>query len=97
VLLPSGTIPYVEHNRLVPDVVPFDCGKDINSPRVIFNTPAYVIRNCERPFYEWTDVDFSAPSQECFLACLAFVPSLIQTARLRLEDNHSQAMSGEHV
>ena len=67
VLLPSGTNPYVEHGRLVPDVVPFDRGKDINRPRVMFTTPAYVIRQCERPFYKWTDVDFSGPSQECSL------------------------------
>ena len=86
-LLPSGTISYVEHDRLFRDV-PFDRGKDINRPRVMFATPAYVIHQCERPFYEWTDVDFSAPSQKCSLACLAFVPSLFQTARLRLEDNH---------
>jgi len=76
VLLPSGTIPYVEHDRLVPDVVSFDRGKDINRRSVMFATPAYVIHQCEKPFYEWTDVDFSAPSQECSLACLAFVPSL---------------------
>ena len=41
VLLPSGTIPYVEHGRLVSDVVPFDRGKDINRPHVMFATPAY--------------------------------------------------------
>ena len=56
--------------RLVPDVVPFDHGKDINLLHVKFATPAYVIRRCERPFYEWTDVDFSEPSQECSLHVL---------------------------
>ena len=96
-LLPSGTIQYVEHDRLVPEVVPFDPGKDTNRPRVMFATPAYVIHQCERPFYEWTDVDLSTPSQECSLACLAFVSSLFQTAWLRLEDNHCHAMSGEPV
>ena len=44
-----------------------DRGKDINRPRVKFATPAYVIHKCERPFDEWTDVDFSAPSEECSL------------------------------
>ena len=48
---------YVEHDRLVPDVVFFDRGKGINRPRVMFATPAYVIHQCERPFYEWTDVE----------------------------------------
>ena len=43
-LLSSGTNPYVERGRLVPDVVPFDHGKDINLPHVKFATPAYVIR-----------------------------------------------------
>jgi len=38
-------------------------------PHVKFSTPAYVIRRGESPFYEWTDVDFSEPSQECFLVC----------------------------
>ena len=33
----------VEHGRLVPDVVPFDHGKDINLPHVKFATPAYMI------------------------------------------------------
>ena len=51
VLLSSGTNPYVEHGRLVPDVVPFDHGKDINLPHLNFATPAYVIRRCERPSY----------------------------------------------
>ena len=69
VLLPSGTNPYVEHSRLVPDVVPFDHGKDTNLPHVKFATPAYVIRQCERPFYGWRDVDFSEPSEECSLVC----------------------------
>ena len=68
-LLHSGTIPYVEHGRLVPDVVPLDRGKDINRPRVMFVTPAYVIHQCEKPFDEWTDMDFTAPSQECSLVC----------------------------
>ena len=35
-LLPSGSNAYVEHGRLVPDVVPFDRGKDINRCRVMF-------------------------------------------------------------
>jgi len=69
VLLSIGTNQNVEHGRLVPDVVPFGHGKDINLPRVKFATPAYVIRRCERSFYEWTDVDFSEPSQECSLVC----------------------------
>jgi len=69
VLLPRGTNPNVEHGRLVPDVVPFDHGKDINFPRIKFATPAYVIRQCERPFYEWTGMDFSEPSKECSLVC----------------------------
>ena len=69
VLLSNGTNPYVEHGHLVPDVVPFDHGKDINLLHVKFATPAYMIRRCERPFYEWTDVDFSEPSQECSLMC----------------------------
>ena len=54
---------------LVPDVVPFDHGKDTNLPHVKFVIPAYVIRRCERPFYEWTDTDFSEPSEECSLVC----------------------------
>ena len=49
-----GTNPYVELGRLVPDVVPFDLGKDIYLPHIKFATPAYVIRRCERQFYEWT-------------------------------------------
>ena len=63
----------------------------------MFATPAYVIHQCERPIYEWRDVVFSAPSQECTLACLSVVHSLFQTVRLRLEDNHSHAMSAEYV
>jgi len=69
VLLFSGTNPYVEHGRLVPDVVPFDHGKDINLPHGKFATPAYVFRRCDRPIYEWTDVDFSELSQEYSLVC----------------------------
>ena len=68
-LLSSGRNPYGEHGRLVPDVVPFDHGKDTNLPRVKFATPAYVIRRCERPFYEWIDADFSEPSEEYSLMC----------------------------
>ena len=45
--------------RLVTDVNHVDHGKDINLFHVKFATPAYVIRRCESPFYEWTDVDFS--------------------------------------
>jgi len=60
---------FSSRGRLVPDVVPFDRGKDINLPHVKFATPAYVTCRCERPFYEWTDVDFSEPSQECSLVC----------------------------
>ena len=52
VMLPSGTNPYVQHGRLVLDVVPFDRGKDTNRPRVMFATPAYVMHQCERPLYE---------------------------------------------
>jgi len=69
VLLPSGTNPYVELSRLVPDAVPFDHGKNTNLPRVKFATPAYMIRRCERLFYEWTDVDSSEPSEECSVVC----------------------------
>ena len=58
-LLSSGTTPYVQHGRFVPDVVLFELGKDINILNLKFATPAYVIRSCDRPFYEWTDVDFS--------------------------------------
>ena len=68
-LLSSGRNPYGEHGRLVPDVVPFDHGKDTNLPHVKFATPAYVICRCERTFYEWTDADFSEPSEECSLVC----------------------------
>ena len=56
-LLSSGTNPYIEHGRLVPDVVPFDHGMDINLPHVKFATPAYMIHRCERPFYEWTSLN----------------------------------------
>ena len=56
--------------RPVPDVVPFDHGKDISLLHVKFATPAYVLCLCERPFYEWTDVDFYEPSQECSLSSL---------------------------
>jgi len=59
--LPSGTNPYVEHGPLVPDVVPSDHGTDTNSLRVKFATRSFEISQHERPFYEWTDVDFSAP------------------------------------
>jgi hypothetical protein len=69
VLVSSGTNPYVEHGRLVPDVVPFDDDSDISLPHVTFATPTYVIRICERPFYEWKNVDYSDPSQECSLVC----------------------------
>ena len=86
-LLSSGTNPYVEHCRLVPDVVPFDRGKDINLPHVKFATPAYVIRRCERPFYKWTDMGFSEPSHECSLICQSFVPPPFQTAQQHLEGN----------
>ena len=67
--LSSGTNPYAEHGRLVPDVVPFDHGKDANLIHVKFATPAYVIRRYERPFYGWTDADFSEPSEERSLVC----------------------------
>ena len=79
---------------LVPDVVPFDHGKDTNL-HVKFATPAYVIRRCERPFYEWTDADFSEPSQECSLMCLSFVPPPFQTAQKHSEENQYHPMSGE--
>jgi len=46
---------------LVPDVVPSDHGTDTNSLRVKFATRSFEISQHERPFYEWTDVDFSAP------------------------------------
>ena len=72
-LLSSGTNPYVEHGSLVPDVVHFNHGKDINLLHVKFATPAYVIRRCERSFYEWTDVDISEPSQECSLVSDTFL------------------------
>ena len=68
-LLSSGTNPYAEHGRLVPDVVPFDRGKDTNLPCVEFATLACVIRRCERAFYVWTDADYSEPSEECSLVC----------------------------
>ena len=68
-LLPRGTNPYVGLGCLVPDVVPFDLGKDINCPRVMSATTAYVIHLCERPFYEWTNEDFAEPSKECSLLC----------------------------
>jgi hypothetical protein len=58
VFVSSGTNPYVGHGRLVPDV-PFDHDTDISVPHVTFATPAYVIDKCERPFYEWTNVDIS--------------------------------------
>jgi hypothetical protein len=65
VLLSSGTNPYDEQGPLVPDVVPCDDDdKDVIIPHVEFATPAYVTRRCERQFYEWTVVYFSAPSQE---------------------------------
>ena len=35
-VLSSGTNHIVEHGRLVPDVVPFDNGKDKNLPHVKF-------------------------------------------------------------
>ena len=57
VLLSTGTNQNVEHGCLVPDVVPFDHGKDINLPHVKLATPAYVIRRCERSFYEWTSLN----------------------------------------
>jgi len=65
----SGTIPYVAHVRLVPDVVPFVHDTDISLPHVTFATPVHVIRPCERPLYGWTNVDFSEPSEECSLVC----------------------------
>ena len=42
--------PYAEHGRLVPDVVPFDHGKDTDLPHVKFASVAFAIRRCERPF-----------------------------------------------
>jgi hypothetical protein len=69
VLVSGGTNPYVGHGRLIPDVVRFDDDTGISLPHVTFATPAYVIRRCERPFYEWTNMDFSEPSQECSLVC----------------------------
>ena len=80
---------------MVPDVVPFDHGKDTNLLRIKFTTPAYVIRQCERQFYEWTDVDFSEPSQECSLVCLSFVPPPLQTTQKHSEENQYHVMSGE--
>jgi len=68
-LLDSGTNPYAEHGRLVPDVVPFNHGKTKNLPHVKFATPAYLIRRCERPIYGWTNAVFSEPSEECSLVC----------------------------
>jgi hypothetical protein len=54
---------------MVPDVLPFDHDTDISFPHVTFATPTYVTPRCERPFYEWTNVDFSEPSQE-FSLCV---------------------------
>jgi hypothetical protein len=53
VFVSSGTNPYAGHGRLVPDVVPFVHDTDISVPHVTFATIAYVIDQCERPFYEW--------------------------------------------
>ena len=58
---------YKNKKNTVPDVVLFDHDTDKSLPHVTFATPAYVIRGCERPFYEWTGMDFSEPSQECSL------------------------------
>ena len=92
-LVYSGTNLYVEHGGLVPDV-PFDHGKDTNL-HVKFATPAYVIRRCERPFYEWTDADFSEPSQDCSLVFIVRTTSLSDcTETLGREPYH--AMSGEY-
>jgi len=74
--LSSGTNPHAEHGRLVPDVVPFDHGKDTNLPHVKFATPACVISQCEKPFYEWTVADFSEPSEECSLVLIVRTTSL---------------------
>ena len=68
-LLSSGTNPYVEQGRLVPDVVPYEDDKDVNFPHVDFARPAHVTRQCKRQFYERTVVDFSEPSPECSLMC----------------------------
>ena len=48
-LLSIGTTQNVEHGGLVPDVLSFNHGKDINLPHVKFATPVYVIRRSERP------------------------------------------------
>ena len=65
-LLSSGRNPYAEHSRLVQDV-PFDHDTDESLHHVTFARPAYGICACEMPFYEWTGVGFSEPSQECSL------------------------------
>jgi len=75
--------------------VPFDHGKDTNLPHVKFTTPAYVIRQCERPFYEWTDSDFSEPFEECSLVWYSFIPPPFQIAQKHSKENQYHEMYGE--
>ena len=92
VLVSSGRNPYVEHRRLVQDVVPFDHDTDKSFPHVMFATPAYGMRGCERPFYESTGVDFSEPCQECSPVYQSFLSPPFLSAQQHLEDNQCHAM-----
>jgi len=61
-----------------------------------FATPAHVIRGFERPFYEWTGVNFSEPSQEYSLGYSSFLPPPFLSAQQHLEENQCYAMFGEY-
>ena len=66
---------------------------DKESLITVFFVVEFLIIQHERPYDEWTDVDFSAPFQECSPARLSFVQSLFQNAKQSSEDNHCHAIN----
>ena len=69
---------------------------DKESLITVFFVVEFLIIQHERPYDEWTDVDFSAPCQECYPARLSFVQSLFQNAKQSSEDD-CHAMTAQHA
>ena len=70
---------------------------DKESLITVYFVVEFLIIQHERPYDEWTDVDFSAPCKECSPARLSFVQSLFQNAKESSEDIHCHAMTAQHA
>ena len=70
---------------------------DKESLMTVFFVVEFLINQHERPYDEWTDVDFSAQCQECSPARLSFVQSVFQNAKQSSEDNHCHAVTAQHA